>query len=60
MIKDIKMGERMKNKYFYFLMGYATAILMAMVVSCTFTPLEAVSSECGENSWNPCFVKLVD
>jgi len=50
----------MKNKYFYFLMGYATAIITAMIISCTFTPLEAVSSGCGENSWNPCFVKIVD
>jgi len=50
----------MKNKYFYFLMGYATAIITAIAVSCTITPLEATSSGCGENSWNPCYVKIVD
>ena len=45
---------------FYFLLGFMTAVLFATVfVGCT-APLEAGNSECGESSWNPCYVKIVD
>ena len=50
----------MEASRFYFLLGFMTAMLFATVfVGCT-TPLEAGSSECGESSWDPCFVKIVD
>ena len=47
-------------KYLYFSVGYFTALVTIFVVSCTYTPLEASSSNCGETSWNPCYVKIVD
>ena len=50
----------MKDKQFYFLLGFITAFMLAMVVSCTMTPLEANSSEVGSSSWNPMYVKIVD
>ena len=50
----------MKDSRYYFLLGFATAILITMVVSCSFSPLEASSSDCGDSSWNPCYVKVVD
>ena len=53
-------GEQMKDSRFYFLLGFMTAILVAMVISCSFTPLEAGSSELGSNAYNPLYVKIVD
>ena len=50
----------MKNKQFYFLLGFMTAVLFAMVISCSVAPLGASSDACGESSWNPCYVKIVD
>ena len=51
----------MKDSRFYFLLGFMSAMLFATVfVGCTATPLEASSSECGDTSWNPCYVKIVD
>ena len=54
-------GRRMKDTgRYYFLLGFMTAVLFATVfVGCT-SPLEAGNSECGESSWNPCYVKIVD
>ena len=49
----------MKDSRYYFLLGFMTAILVAMVVSCSMTPLEAGSSEIGSNAYNPIFVKIV-
>ena len=53
-------GERMKDKQFYFLLGFITAFMLGMVISCSMEPLSAVSSACGEESWNPCYVKVVE
>jgi len=51
----------MKDSKYYFLLGFMTAILTAMVISCTMTPLEAGGSgDCGDSSWNPCYVKIVE
>ena len=50
----------MKDSRYYFLLGWCTAMLFATVfVGCT-TPLEAGSSECGDSSWNPCYVRIVE
>ena len=50
----------MKDSRYYFLLGFTTAILVAsMIVSCT-EPLGAGGSECGEQEWNPCYVKIVE
>ena len=48
------------NKYIYFFIGYMTAIITIFMASCTYTPLEASNSECGDSQWNPCYVKIVD
>tara|TARA_Y100000310_G_C20493898_1_gene720580 strand:- start:373 stop:555 length:183 start_codon:yes stop_codon:yes gene_type:complete len=60
----------MKDKQFYFLLGYMTAFITAfmtmLLISCSVTPLDAVSSSsetsggCGEYEYNPCFVKVVE
>ena len=50
----------MKDNRYYFLLGFMTAILVAMVVVGCTAPLEAGASNCGEESWNPCYVKIVD
>ena len=50
----------MKNdKKYYFLLGFMTAMLVAMFIVVNLTPLEARSKDCGENNWNPCYVKIV-
>ncbi len=56
----IEKGEQMKDSRFYFLLGFMTAILVVMVVSCSFTPLEAGSSELGSNAYNPLYVTIVE
>ena len=50
----------MKNSRYYFLLGFMTAILVAMVVVGCTSPLEAGGSELGSTSWNPMFVKIVE
>tara|TARA_Y100000310_G_scaffold323778_1_gene384672 strand:- start:906 stop:1052 length:147 start_codon:yes stop_codon:yes gene_type:complete len=47
-------------KYLWFFIGYTTALATIFLASCTYTPLEAGSSECGDTQWNPCFVKIVE
>ena len=42
-----------------FVIGMLTALFMAVVISCSYSPLEAGGGDCGE-SWNPCYVKIVD
>ena len=44
----------------YFIMGFITALIMNLIVSCSVATLEASSTNCGEESWNPCYVKIVD
>ena len=48
------------NFHIGFIVGILTTLFMAIVISCAVTPLEATSSNCGEESWNPCYVKIVD
>ena len=48
------------KKYMYFALGYFTAIATILVVSCSYTPLEAGGSELGSTEWNPLYVKIVD
>ena len=43
-----------------FIVGVMTVLFMALVVSCTMTPLEASASEIGSNAYNPLYVKIVD
>ena len=52
--------KKMKDSRYYFLLGFMTAILVAMVISCSFTPLEAGSSELGSNSYNPLYVHVTN
>ena len=47
-------------KYMYFALGYFTALVTIFVVSCSYAPLEAGSSEVGSTEWNPMYVKIVD
>ena len=49
----------MKNSRYYFLLGFATAILVAMAISCSMTPLEAGSGELG-TQYNPMYVRIID
>ena len=47
------------NFHIGFIVGMLTALFMAMVISCTMTPLEAnMSQECGNEQWNPCWVRI--
>ena len=48
------------KKYIWFIIGYTTALATIFLASCTYAPLEAGSPNCGEESWNPCYVKIVD
>ena len=48
------------KKYIYFALGYITAIATILVVSCSYTPLEAGGGEIGSTEWNPMYVKIVD
>ena len=50
----------MKDSRYYFLLGFMTAILVAMVVVGCTSPLEAGGSELGSTSFNPMFVKIVE
>ena len=51
------MKDNFKNG---FIIGMLFMMFMAIIISCTITPLEAGGSNCGEESWNPCYVKIVD
>ena len=50
----------MKDSRYYFLLGFMTAILVAMMISCTISPLGASNEDCGRYEWNPCYVKIVE
>ena len=50
----------MKDSRFYFLLGFMSAMLFAMVIIGCTSPLEAGSSELGSTEWNPMYVKIVD
>ena len=48
------------NKYFYFMLGYFTALVTILMVSCTYSPLEASGTELGSNRYNPLYVVVVE
>ena len=48
------------NFHIGFIVGILTMLFMAIVISCSMTPLEAGSSEIGSNPYNPLYVKIVD
>ena len=48
------------KKYIWFFIGYITALATIFMASCSYTPLEAGSSELGSTEWNPMYVKIVD
>ena len=48
------------NFHIGFVVGILTAFFMAIVISCTMTPLEAGSSELGSSSYNPLYVHCVN
>ena len=48
------------NFHIGFIVGALTVLFMALVISCTMTPLEAGASEIGSNAYNPLYVKIVD
>ena len=55
--------RRMKMKdnfHIGFIVGILTMLFMAIVISCTMTPVEAGSSEIGSNAYNPLYVKIVE
>ena len=47
------------NFHIGFVVGLLTALFMAVVISCTMTPLEAGASELG-TQYNPMHVRIVD
>ena len=48
------------NFHIGFIVGVLTVLFMALVISCSVTPLEAGASEIGSNAYNPLYVKIVD
>ena len=50
----------MRDSRYYFLLGFMTAMLIVVAVSCSITPLEAGASEIGSNAYNPLYVKIVE
>ena len=55
-LKEKKMKD---NFHIGFIIGVLTMLFMAVVISCTMTPLDASVSELG-TEWNPMYVKIVD
>ena len=56
-----KKGERMKDNFHIgFIVGVLTMLFMAVIISCSMTPLEAGSSELGSSSYNPLYVHVVN
>ena len=54
-------GERMKDNFHIgFIVGVLTMLFMAVIISCSMTPLEAGSSELGSSTYNPMYVVIVD
>ena len=52
--------KKMEANRFYYLLGFMSAILIAIVIIGCTSPLEAGGSECGSTEWNPCYVKIVE
>ena len=49
----------MKDSRYYFLLGFMSAILIAMVIVGCTSPLEAGGSQLGSSRWNPLYVVVV-
>ena len=57
-MRRMKMKDNFKNG---FIIGTLFMLFMALIISCSYTPLEASgSSELGSSEWNPMYVKIVD
>ena len=57
----LQRGKKMKdNRRFYYLLGFMSAILFAIVIIGCTSPLEAGASELGASRWNPLYVVVVD
>ena len=54
------MNENRRHFKNGFVIGMSTTLFMAVVISCSVTPLEAGSTELGSNPYYPIYVKLVD
>ena len=50
----------MKDSRYYFLLGFMSAMLVAMVIIGCTSPLEAGSSELGSTEWNPMYVHITN
>ena len=50
------------NFHIGFVVGVLTMLFMAVVISCSMTPLDASAGtgEVGSSEWNPMYVKIVD
>ena len=60
-LKKKKRRTKMKDNFHIgFVVGMITALFMAIVVSCSMTPLEAGSSEIGSNAYNPLYVHVTN
>ena len=47
-------------KYYWFFIGYMTALVTIFMASCTIAPLEASNSELGSSRYNPMYVICID
>ena len=56
----LQRGKKMKDSRFYYLLGFMSAILFAIVIIGCTSPLEAGSSQLGSSRWNPLYVVVVD
>ena len=50
----------MKDSRFYFLLGFMTAILVAIIIIINTEPLQAKTYELGSAEWCPLYVKVVE
>ena len=48
------------KKYIYFIMGYFTALITILFVSCTYSPLQANLDTPGHSKSFPLYVKVID
>ena len=56
----IDRGKKMKDTRFYYLLGFMSAILFAIVIIGCTSPLEAGSSQLGSSRWNPLYVVCIE
>ena len=48
------------KKYIYFALGYFTALVTILVVSCSYSPLQANWDTHGHSEAFPLYVKVID